>query len=79
MVKLAGIVEDMVKCNNAVDIYEQYFPEVGRPLTVPALHAKKFPFQQVDITIAAVLATRLSQSDTTSLCKPCLNSCFFNN
>jgi hypothetical protein len=29
VVKLAGIVEDMVKCNNAVDIYEQYFPEVG--------------------------------------------------
>ena len=28
VVKLAGIVEDMVKCNNAIDIYEEYFPEV---------------------------------------------------
>lgn len=29
VVKLAGVMEDMVKCNNAIDIYEEYFPEVG--------------------------------------------------
>ncbi len=28
VVKLAGVVEGLIKCNNAIDIYEQYFPEV---------------------------------------------------
>lgn len=40
--KLAGVVEDMVKCNNAIDIYEQYFLEVGAgPVFANGVHSTK--------------------------------------
>ncbi len=41
VVKLAGVVEDLIKCNNAIDIYEEYFPEVG--LQSVARHASLHP------------------------------------